>query len=71
MVKVITIRDDVYAGLFRVKRNKQMSFSEAIEYLLSVENQERRKNTSMFALSGSVSREEVDRRLLDRMRRGF
>ncbi|MFA5077341.1 MAG: antitoxin VapB family protein [Candidatus Micrarchaeia archaeon] len=71
MVKVITIRDDVYAGLFRVKRDKQMSFSEAIEYLLSVENQERRKNTNMFVLSGSVSREDVDRRLLDRMRRGF
>ena len=71
LVKVITIRDDVYAGLYKIKRAKGFSFSEAIDYLLELEQQRKGKKTDMFALSGSVSRDDVDKRLLDRMRRGF
>lgn len=71
MVKVITIRDDVYSELYKIKRAKGMSFSEAIEYLLTLELQRKGKKTDMFALSGSISREEVNRRLLDKIKRGF
>ncbi|VVB97974.1 Putative antitoxin [uncultured archaeon] len=71
MVKVITIRDDVYASLYKIKRARDMSFSEVLEYLVTLEQQRKGKKTDMFALAGTVSREEVDRRLLDRMQRGF
>ncbi len=71
MVKVITIRDDVYASLYKIKRAKGMSFSEVLEYLVTLEHQRKGKRTDMIALAGSVSRDEVDKRLLDKLRRGF
>lgn len=71
MVKVITIRDDVYASLFKIKRAKGMSFSEVLEYLVTIDRQRKGKRTDMLALAGTVSDDEVDRRLFDRIRRGL
>ncbi len=71
MVKVITIRDDVYASLYKIKRTKNMSFSEAIEYLVSLENQRKGKRTDMFVLAGSFSKNEINYRLLDKLKRGL
>lgn len=71
MVKVITIRDDVYAKLFKIKRAKDMSFSEVLDFLVTVFQEKKGKKTDMLALAGTVSKDEVDRRLLDRIRRGF
>ncbi|MEW6528795.1 MAG: antitoxin VapB family protein [Candidatus Micrarchaeota archaeon] len=71
MVKVITIRDDVYASLYKIKRTKAMSFSEAIEYLVSLENKRKGKRTDMLALAGSFSNDEIDRKLLDKLKRGL
>lgn len=71
MVKVITIRDDVYADLYRIKRPRGMSFSEVLEYLIARDQQRRGRKTDMLALAGMVSPDGIDRRLLDKMRRGF
>ena len=71
MVKVITIRDDVYASLYKIKHAKDMSFSEVLEFLVSREHERSGSNNNMLALSGSVTRSEIDRRLLDKLRRGF
>jgi predicted CopG family antitoxin len=38
MVRVITIRDDVYDQLSELKKKNGMSFSEAIDYLLKEKN---------------------------------
>ncbi len=48
MVRVITIRDDVYNHLSELKTKNGMSFSEAIEYLLR-ENNVRKKGLLDFA----------------------
>lgn len=66
MVRVITIRDDVYAELYRLKKSKGMSFSQIIEYLIN-EKQEKTKDVLSFA--GSISREDVDSRGLEGIKR--
>lgn len=71
MVKVITIRDDVYSSLFKIKRAKGMSFSEVLEYLVTQESEKKGKKTNMLALAGQCTQTEFDIRLLDKIKRGL
>ena len=68
MVKVITIMDDVYADLYRLKRSKDMSFSEVLRFLLQERKEEGR---SIMHLAGSVTELDVDRRAMDKMRKVY
>ncbi|HIH22973.1 MAG: antitoxin VapB family protein [Candidatus Micrarchaeota archaeon] len=65
MVRVITIMDDVYAELYRIKRAKGMSFSEVLRYL--VKEREEKRNILVFA--GSISELDIDTRVIERMKR--
>ena len=67
MVRVITIMDDVYAELYRLKRSKDMSFSEAIRYLLKEQSKE---GKSIINLAGSISEMDIDRRAVGLIKRG-
>lgn len=58
MVRVITIRDDVYAQLSDLKTKNGMSFSEAIDLLLK-ENNVRKKGLLDFV--GVISEGDIDR----------
>jgi len=66
MVKVITIMDDVYAELYRLKRAKGMSFTEAIRYLLKESKDEKKQ---ILAFAGSIDGSEIDRHALEHARR--
>lgn len=68
MVKVITIMDDVYADLYRLKRSKDMSFSEILRFLLKERRDEGR---SIINLAGSISEDDVDRRAMEKVRRAY
>lgn len=68
MVKVITIMDDVYADLYRLKRSKDMSFSEVLRFLLQERREEGR---SIMHLAGSVTEFDVDRRAMDKMKKVY
>ncbi len=58
MVRVITIRDDVYAQLSDLKTKNNMSFSEAIDHLLR-ENNVRKKGLLDFV--GVIDEGDIDR----------
>jgi len=58
MVRVITIRDDVYAQLKDLKIKNGMSFSQAIDHLLK-ENNVRKKGLLDFV--GVISEGDIDR----------
>lgn len=59
MVRVITIMDDVYVELNRLKKAKGMSFSEVIRFLLR-EKQESEKQLKVFA--GAIKEKDVERK---------
>lgn len=61
MVRVITIMDDVYAELYKLKHAKGMSFSEVFRYLLS----ERETKQDILSLAGSIEDSDVDRRVVE------
>lgn len=65
MVRVITIMDDVYAELYRIKRAKGMSFSEVLRYLVK----EREEKRNILAFAGSISELDIDTRVIERMKR--
>jgi predicted CopG family antitoxin len=66
MVKVITIMDDIYVDLYKIKRSKNMSFSELFRYLLK----ERKEGTgSIISLAGRINPEDIDGRAVDRIKR--
>jgi len=67
MVRVITIMDDVYAELYKLKRSKDMSFSEVLRYLLSEQSKE---GKSIIRLAGSISEIDIDRRAVSMIKRG-
>jgi len=67
MVKVITIMDDVYAELHRLKRAKGMSFSEVLRFLLK----ERRNEKTIISLAGSVDAKDINRGVMERIRREY
>ena len=66
MVRVITIMDDVYADLYRLKRSKNMSFSEILRLLVKERSSER---TNIISLAGSITETDVDRKSMERIRR--
>lgn len=66
MVKVITIMDDVYADLYRLKHAKDMSFTEIIRYLIH-EREKESKNIASFA--GSLNANDIDRRSIENIRK--
>ncbi len=67
MVRVITIMDDVYAELYKLKSSKAMSFSEVMRYLLHERSNEGR---SIIGLAGSVNEADIDRKAVSMIRRG-
>jgi len=68
MVKVITIMDDVYADLDRLKRAKQMSFSQVLRFLLKERREEQR---GLINLAGSISEDDVNKRAADKISKGY
>lgn len=63
IVRVITIMDDVYSDLYKLKKSKDMSFSELFRFMLK----ERREGTgSIISLSGSIGDDDINRRALYR-----
>ena len=67
MVRVITIMDDVYAELHRLKRSKGMSFSEVLRFLLK----ERRGERTIINLAGSIEEKDIKRGVMERIRRDY
>ena len=67
MVRVITIMDDIYTELSRLKKSKGMSFSELFRYLLKESNKE---GKTLIGLAGSIGEDDLDRRALGRSRSG-
>ncbi|MFH1785423.1 MAG: antitoxin VapB family protein [Candidatus Micrarchaeota archaeon] len=65
MVKVITIMDDVYADLYRLKKSKAMSFSEILRFLLK----EKREGSSIISLAGSIEETDINHREVERIKR--
>ena len=65
MVKVITIMDDVYADLHRLKTSKGMSFSEVFRFLLK----ERRGESRIINLAGSIEEKDIKRGVMQRIRK--
>lgn len=68
MVKVITIMDDVYAELYRLKRSKNMSFTEIIRHLIQEKEKE---SKNIISLAGSINEGDIDRRAMEGIRRGM
>lgn len=67
MVKVITIMDDVYSELYKLKRSKGMSFSEILRHLLSEKGDDK---SSIIDLAGSVSDTDINVRAVEKIRKG-
>jgi len=59
MVKVITIMDDVYADLYRIKKGKDMSFSQVLRYLMS---ERKGGESSVISFANSISDSDIDSR---------
>ena len=66
MVKVITIMDDVYSELYKVKKSKGLSFSGAIRYLLKEKSDEGKQ---IMSFAGSIGGNDVDRRTMEKVGR--
>lgn len=63
MVKVITIMDDVYSELYKVKKSKGLSFSGAIRYLLKEKSDEGKQ---IMSFAGSIGGNDVDKKAMER-----
>ncbi|MFH2106256.1 MAG: antitoxin VapB family protein [Candidatus Micrarchaeota archaeon] len=59
MVKVITIMDDIYADLYRLKKPRGMSFSQILRELVK-ESEKEGKNIISFA--GSIEEKDIDKK---------
>lgn len=66
MVRVITIMDDVYAELYRLKKSKGTSFSGILRHLLKERTKEGR---NIISLAGSIGEGDFDRRTAERIRK--
>jgi predicted CopG family antitoxin len=66
MVKVITIMDDVYADLYRLKKSKGMSFSEVFRHLLK---ERRDRGNSILSFAASIEDSDIDHRAVDKVRK--
>ena len=68
MVKVITIMDDVYTELYRMKKARGMSFSEILRHIIK----EREKDSrNLMSFAGSLDDTDIDRRAYDNVRKGM
>ncbi len=67
MVKVITIMDDVYSELYKLKRSKGMSFSGILRHLLSEKGDDK---SSIIDLAGSVTDTDINLRAVEKIRKG-
>ncbi|MBU0527611.1 MAG: antitoxin VapB family protein [Candidatus Micrarchaeota archaeon] len=65
MVRVITIMDDVYDELKRLKSSKDMSFSQVLRFLLK----ERKQESTIISLAGSIEDKDIARREVNRIKR--
>ncbi len=65
MPKVITIKESVYKRLSKLKRRHNMSFSDAITFLLNF-YESRKESTGMRSFAGSLREKAV---LMTRLRR--
>ena len=65
MVKVITIRDETYKKLLKVKRKLSSSFSDAIEYLIDYSAKGEHAK-GLINLAGSIREKDVRK---DRLRK--
>jgi predicted CopG family antitoxin len=61
MVKVMTIRDEVYARLNKIRFQRGGSFGDAISYLLETEAKHG-KGASITGLAGSIHRMNINQR---------
>jgi macrodomain Ter protein organizer (MatP/YcbG family) len=68
MHKVLTIRDDVYTRLKKVKRRLGLSFSQVIEYLLNIYDSQGARN-KILSLKGSLKVSSIDAKALARVYR--
>jgi len=66
MVKVMTIRDEVYHKLNRIRMNRNSSFSEAIEHLLESYNRYGRE-AGIGELAGSLPKMKLNKRNVKRV----
>ena len=66
VVKVITIMDDVYADLYRLKKSKGMSFSEVLRFLV---NERKAEGSSIISLAGSIGDEDINHRTVERIKK--
>jgi len=66
MVRVITIRDDVYEQLSDLKKRNGMSFSQAIELLLKEKNFQK---VGLLDFAGVIGEEDLNRGELVKNRR--
>lgn len=67
MVRVITIMDDIYADLYKLKKAKGMSFSEILRYLVHERSNESR---NIISLAGSLSDMDIDKRGAEKVKKG-
>jgi len=68
MVRVITIRDDVYNELSRLKKSRNMSFSQIIEYLIK---EKEGKTKNIISLAGSLNKEDIEKRVIEKTKNEF
>ena len=68
MVKVITIRDETYKRLAKVKVKLGGSFSDAIDYLIE-QATKRMENETIFSLAGSLGRRDISKERLRKVMR--
>jgi predicted CopG family antitoxin len=66
MVKVITIMDDVYSELYKLKKAKGLSFTGAIRYLLT---EKREEGKQIMSFAGSIGGNDINNRVVERVRR--
>lgn len=66
-MKVITIMDDAYAELYRIKKAKGMSFTQAIRYLIKEQEKESR---NIMSFAGAVDEVDISKRTLENIKKG-
>ncbi len=70
MAKVITIKDEVYERLNKLKKREAMSFSEVINFLLNF-YESHRESTGLLSYAGALKNKAVNMTRLRRLRREF
>ncbi len=66
MVKVITIKDDVYERLRKIKNRKNMSFSNILDLLITTYESKNSKQ-EIEQLAGSIKERDINKRMLKRL----